>query len=338
MPYKVVLSTTLVVQRSDKPLAKEGSNTVNSVVLRPFRFGVVAAHIQSRTSWVSTVQRAEALGYDTLLVVDHLTTSLGPLVALSVAAEVTKKIRVGSFVFCNDFRHPAVLAKEIATLDVLTEGRFEFGLGAGYLPTDYHQSGIPLESAGVRVHRFEESVKLFKTIFTEETVNFSGNYYTIRGFAGLPKSVQQPHPPLYIGGGGRRVLSFAAREANIVGIAHKNSAKGLDLANTTSEPTAQKVAWIREAAGDRFDQLELSVMIFRAAITNNRRAAARQMGARFDLSEEQTLDSLQLLVGTADQIIEDLQIRRERFGTSYIVINEEQMDAFAPVVERLAGR
>ncbi len=310
---------------------------MSSIALRPFRFGVAAAHIQSRADWVLTVQKAEALGYDTLLVVDHLTTSLGPLVALTVAAEVTERIRIGSFVFCNDFRHPAVLAKEITTLDVLSNGRFEFGLGAGYLPTDYHKSGIPLESAGVRVSRFEEAVQLLKKIFTEDMVNFSGDYYTVRDLVGQPKPVQQ-HLPFYIGGGGKRVLSFASREADIIGIAHKSSAKGLDLTDTTAEPTAQKVAWIREAAGDRFDQLELSVMIFRAAITDRRRNAAQQIGARFGLSEDQTLDSLQLLIGTTDQVIEDLQIRRERFGTSYIVINEEQMEVFAPVVARLAGK
>lgn len=311
---------------------------MSSIVLRPFRFGVVAAHIQSRADWISTVQRAETLGYDTLLVVDHLTTSLGPLVALTVAAEVTERIRIGSFVFCNDFRHPAVLAKEIATLDLLSHGRFELGMGAGYLPTDYVQSGIPLESAGVRVSRFEESVRLLKKVFAEDRVNFNGEYYTVRDLVCQPKPLQYPSIPLYIGGGGKRVLSFAAREANIVGIAHKNSAKGLDLANTTAEPTMQKVRWIQEAAGDRFAQLELSVMIFRAAITDQRCNAAQQIGARFGLSKEQTLDSLQLLIGTVDQVVADLQARRERFGTSYIVINEEQMEMFAPVVARLAGK
>jgi probable F420-dependent oxidoreductase len=311
---------------------------MGSLALRAFRFGVVAAHIQSRADWVSKVRQAEALGYDTLLVVDHLTTSLGPLVALTVAAEVTERMRIGSFVFCNDFRHPAVLAKEIATLDLLSNGRFELGLGAGYLPTDYHKSGIALESAGVRISRFEESVQLLKKLFTEDVVNFSGEYYHVRDLAGQPKPVQQPSLPLYIGGGGKRVLSFAAREANIIGIAHKSSAKGLDLADTTAEPTMQKVRWIQEAAGDRFDQLELSVMIFRAAITDHRDQAARHIGARFGLSKEQTLDSLQLLIGTVDQVVEDLQMRRERFGTSYIVINEEQMEMFAPVVACLAGK
>lgn len=306
---------------------------------RPFRFGVVASHVQSHNDWVCKAREAESIGYDTLLVVDHLTASLGPLVALAVAAEATQKIRIGSFVFCNDFRHPAVLAKEVATLDILSEGRFEFGLGAGYLPTDYIKSGLPLDSAGVRVSRFEEAIHVVKSLFSGETVNFKGDFYSMSGLQGTPKTLQQPHPPMYIGGGGKRVLSFAAREADIVGIAHKNGNKhGLDLANTTEKPTAEKIAWVREAAGNRFPHLELSVMVFAVAFTDNRERAAQRIGANFDISGAQALDSVQLLIGTVDQIVEDLWFRRERFGISYIVIKEEHMEAFAPVVERLSGR
>lgn len=306
---------------------------------RPFRFGVVAAHIQSRTDWVSRVRKAEELGYDTLLVVDHLTAGLGPLVALAVAAEASQKIRLGSFVLCNDFRHPAILAKEIATLDILSEGRFEFGLGAGYLPTDYTKSGLPLDPPGVRVSRFEEATHLIKLLFTEESVNFKGNFYAANDLQGSPKTFQQPHPPIYIGGGGKRVLSFAAREANIVGIAHKNGNKhGLDLSNTTSAPTAEKIAWVREAAGSRFPTLELSTMVFALALTDNRQRAAERIGTNFGLSSSQALDSVQLLIGTIDQVAEDLWTRREQFGISYIVVKEEQMTAFAPVIERLSGK
>lgn len=312
--------------------------TVSTVTQRPFRFGVVAAHIQSRADWVSRAHKVEALGYDTLLVVDHLTTSLGPLVALTVAAEATTRIRIGSFVFCNDFRHPAILAKEVATLDMLSEGRFEFGLGAGYQPTDYHLSGLPMDGAGVRISRFEEAIHLLKKLFLEEAVTFHGDYYTTTELQGLPKPTQKPHPPIYIGGGGRRVLSFAAREADIVGIAHKNGASQMDLANTTAEATDQKVRWIREAAGERFNKLELSVMIFHIVITDMRESAAHQVGQRFGLSTAQTLSSVQLLIGSIDQIVEELWMRRERFGISYIVITEGQIDAFAPVVARLAGK
>jgi len=320
-------------------LSRERKKHVNVQKQQPFRFGVVAAHIQSRTDWVSKARKVEDLGYDTFLVVDHLTASLGPLVALTVAAEATQKMRLGSFVLCNDFRHPAVLAKEIATLDVLSEGRFEFGLGAGYLPTDYIKSGLPLDSAGIRVSRFEESIHLMKQLFTGEAVNFSGNFYTTKDLQGTPQTVQRPHPPMYIGGGGKRVLSFAAREADIIGIAHKNGSKhGLDLSNTTSEPTAEKIAWVRDAAGDRFPHLELSAMVFATAITDNRERTAERIGTNFGISGPQALDSVQLLIGTVDQIVADLWSRRERFGLSYIVIKEEHIDIFAPVVARLSGK
>lgn len=311
---------------------------MDSAKQRPFRFGVVAAHIQSRADWVSKVQKVEDLGYNTLLVVDHMTTSLGPLVSLAVAAEVSKKIRLGTFVLCNDFRHPAFLAKELATLDLLSEGRFEFGLGAGYLPSDYQQSGLVQDRVGIRLDRFEEAIHLYKDLFREETVDFSGSYYTVARAQGLPKPAQKPYPPLYIGGGGKRVLSFAAREADIVGIAHKNSAHGMDLANTTEDATLQKIAWVREAAGERFHQLELSVMVFRVMVTDQRKYAAQQVGSRFNISGDQALASVQLAIGTADQIAEDLWQRRERYGLSYIVITEEHLDMFAPVVARLAGK
>jgi probable F420-dependent oxidoreductase len=309
-----------------------------STTQHPFRFGVVAAQIQSRTDWISKVRKAEDLGYDALLVVDHITTSLGPLVSLAVAAEVTTKIRLGTFVLCNDFRHPAFLAKELATLDLLSEGRFEFGLGAGYLPSDYQQSGLIQDSVGTRLERFEEAIHLYKKLFHEEMVHFQGKYYTVTGAQGLPRPAQRPFPPIYIGGGGKRVLSFAAREANIVGIAHKNSAHGMDLANTTGEPTAQKIAWVREAAGERFNQLELSIMAFRVVVTNQRDQVAQQIGGRFGISPAQALDSMQLLIGTVDQITETLWQRRESYGLSYIVILEESLDAFAPIVARLTGK
>lgn len=311
---------------------------MNATGQRPFRFGAVAAHIQSRVGWVEKVRKVEELGYDTLLVVDHLTTSLGPLVALAVAAEVTTKIRIGSFVLCNDFRHPAILAKELATLDVLSEGRFEFGLGSGYMPSDYQLTGLAFDSPGVRLNRFEESIHLLKALFSGEAVNFCGDYYSIHGLRNQPVSVQRPHPPFYIGGGGKRVLSFAAREADIVGIAHKNSGPRLDLANTTAEPTAQKIAWVREAAGERFAQLELSVMVFHTIVTEQREQVAQQVASRFGLSPMQALDSLQLLIGSVEQIAEELWTRREKYGISYIVVTEEQIDAFAPVVARLAGK
>ena len=318
--------------------SRRKDTNVSTITQRAFRFGVVAAHVQSRADWIAKARKVEELGYDSFLVVDHLTASLGPLVALTVAAEATQKIKLGSYVFCNDFRHPAVLAKEISTFDVLFEGRFELGLGAGYLPTDYHKSGLSFDSAGVRLSRFEESIHILKKLWGEEAVTFRGDYYSITDLQGMPKPLQKPHPPIYIGGGGKRVLSFAAREADIVGIAHKSGPKGLNLEDTTAEATAQKIAWVREAAGERFNDLELSCKLFQVVVTDHRAQAAQKVGSRFGLSETQSLSSVQLLFGTVEQIVEELWTRRENYGFSYIVIPDDHIGAFAPIVSRLAGK
>src|SRR5215472_3131108 len=185
---------------------------------RPFRFGVATGSAHSRAEWVSKARRAEELGYATLVVADHLSTGLAPLSALAVAAEATTWLRIGSLVFNNDFRHPALLAREAATLDLLSDGRFEFGLGAGYLPEDCTQLGLAFDTPGTRISRLEEAIQLILRLWTQESVTFSGTYYTLKEMREKPKPLQRPHPPLYIGGTAKRILSLAARYADIVGI------------------------------------------------------------------------------------------------------------------------
>ncbi|MEO5953821.1 MAG: TIGR03621 family F420-dependent LLM class oxidoreductase, partial [Chloroflexia bacterium] len=185
---------------------------------RLFRFGVVSASTESRKDWVELARKAEDLGYSTFLLPDHFVNPLAAVPALSVAAAATTTLRVGSFVFDNDFRHPAMLAKEAATLDLLSDGRFEIGIGAGWHGPEYEQTGIPFDPPGVRVGRLEEAVAIIKKFFTGEPVTFAGNHYTINGLVGLPTSVQRPHPPIFLAGGGKRVLSLAGREADIVGL------------------------------------------------------------------------------------------------------------------------
>jgi probable F420-dependent oxidoreductase len=187
-------------------------------MLRPFRFGVVSVMALSHTDWIANMQKAEALGYSTWLVPDHMYTGIAPLTALGVAAGVTTTLRIGSLVFCNDFRHPALLAKEAATLDLLSNGRFEFGLGAGYLTADYTQIGLAFESPGTRIARLTEALETMKRLFTEETVNFAGKYYTVTQLQGKPKPVQRPHPPIFLGGSGKRLLSLGAQHADSLGI------------------------------------------------------------------------------------------------------------------------
>jgi probable F420-dependent oxidoreductase len=307
--------------------------------LRPFRFGVIAYDATSKKEWVAKARRIEQLGYSTLLVPDHLGKQLAPVLAILAAAEVTSSLRVGSYVFDNDFRHPVMLAKEAATLDVLTSGRFEFGIGAGYLRSEYEQAGMAYDAASVRVSRLEETIQVVKGLFAEEPLTFSGSYYTVNNLDGFPKPVQRPHPPLLVGGAGKRLLTLAAREASIVSIGTKaqGDGSGLDVTDTTPAATRQKVEWIRQAAGERFNQLELNVIIYAVVVTEDRRQMAQQLAERFKTTDEHVLTIPHCLIGTPDQISEDLQIRREQYGISYIAVFDEHSKAFAPVVARLAG-
>jgi probable F420-dependent oxidoreductase len=313
---------------------------------RAFRFGILTGGAASRKAWIDKARQAETLGYSTLLVDDHLYNTFAPLTALVSAADATTSLRVGSLVFGNDFRHPVVLAKEAATLDVLTEGRFELGLGTGYLQQDYEQSGIELQSPGRRVSRFEEAVQVIKGLFADNSFTYTGNYYTIRNLNGLPKPAQKPHPPLLLGGGSKRMLSIAAREANIVSINIRTTAEGgFDASSITPEATDQKVAWVREAAGTRFHDLELNVLVF-PVVTDQPRQVAEQMLREWKMpTDEASIDGLlaesSSLFGTVDQIVENLQARRQRFGFSYIAVGEyyqaDIMERFAPVIAKLAG-
>lgn len=314
---------------------------------RPFRFGILSSGATSRKTWLYKAQQAEALGYSTLLIDDHLHNPLAPLTPLISAAEATTTLRLGSFVFGNDFRHPAMLAKEAATLDLLTDGRFELGVGTGYLQSDYTQSGMALESPGIRVSRFEEAIQVIKGLFADEPFSYQGKYYAISNLNGLPKPVQKPHPPLLIGGGSKRILSIAAREANIVSINIRTTPDGgNDASSVSAEATDQKIAWVRQAAGERFRELELNIMVPFLAVTDNQRQVAAQILQQFGLPTDEAmidflLTSPAVLIGTVDQIMEALQARRQRYGLSYIVVAEfvmaDAMTQFAPIVAKLTG-
>ena len=292
---------------------------------QPFRFSVVIAAAPSHTAFVTLARRAEELGYSTLLMPDRTITGLAVLPALAVAAEVTTLLRVGSYVFCNDFRHPALLAKEVATLDFLSGGRFELGLGAGVGPFDYQQLGLRFEDAGTRVGRLEEALSIIKRFFTEECVNFTGRHYTITEMRGSPGPVQKPHPPIVIGGAGKRMLSLAARETDSISLMYRLPAQGIDAPNEALE---QQLMWVREAAGERFESLELSQMAYVLAINDS----------RIEREVEGDGPPIPRIVMSAGQAVEHLLEQRERYGFSYIpVYGGAQMENFAPVVARLAG-
>lgn len=283
------------------------------MALHPFRFGVTAPTVLSGPAWVERVRRIEGLGYSIVHVPDHFRDQLAPVPALTAAATATTRLRVGSLVFSNDFRHPVVLAKEAATLDVLSGGRFELGLGSGWLREEYDQAGIAFDAPGRRIERLAEAVAIVKGLLAGERVTLTGRHYAIAGLEGRPHPVQRPHPPILIGGGGQRTLSLAAREASIVGLVPRarRDGGGLDRADFGEAALRQKVDWVRAAAGDRFDSLELHALIQAVVVTAQRVAAAEQLAARFGVARELMLESPYVLVGTVDEICASLRERRE---------------------------
>ena len=296
---------------------------------KPFRFGVVAASARSGDEWASKARRAEALGYATLVVPDNLNYTLAPLPALAVAAAATQRLRVGTYVLANDFRNPVLLAKDIGTLDLLSGGRFEPGLGAGRpdAAAENRMLGIAFDPGAVRVARLAEALAIVKALLAGERVTANGDHYQIADAAVSPRPVQQPRPPILVAGSGRQMLRLAAREADIVALGLPPDAP-LDVA-------AERIAWLREAAGERFGQLELNVNLM-AVGDQVPRFVSSQLGLSAEALARK--GAVSALTGTTDAQCEQLLERRRMLGISYVLVSDELMEALAPVVERLAGR
>ena len=279
---------------------------------KKFRFGVTGRG-GTLAEWCEFARKAEALGYSTLVLPDHFSPQMAPLEALLVAAQVTTRLRIGTLVLDNDFRHPAMLAKEAATVDVLSDGRFELGVGTGSMPVDNEHTGIPLDSPRVRYERFAETVAILKQCFAadQKTVTFEGSYYQLHDLPALPKPVQRPHVPLMMGARGLRMLRLAAREADIIGV--------------MGDGVEEKLTIIREAAGDRFDAIEFNSLHLRVQVDGH-----PQLGPPGGAA-------LPPLIGSREQIIEPLLETRETQLVSYPVVIGTAIDAFAPIVARLAG-
>jgi probable F420-dependent oxidoreductase len=295
----------------------------------------------SARSWVEQARKAEDLGYSALLMPDHFGDQLAPVPALAAVAAATSTLRLGALVFGNDYRHPVVLAKEAATLDVLSEGRFEMSLGAGWMRTDYDQAGMQYDHPAVRVSRFEESVKVIQGLLrTDGPFFFHGDHYEVLGHHLTPRPVQQPGPPLIIGGGGPRVLSFAAQHADIVSI-NVNLREGTGgpetAPNASPARTREKVAWVKEAAGDRFGELELNALIGFVMVTDDASGVADAMAPHFGIDPADALHVPLALLGTLDEMTEELEWRRSEYGISYWSIESEAWETLAPVVSKLAG-
>lgn len=296
---------------------------------RPFRFGVTAAGARSGVEWIEKARRVESLGYTTLVVPDNLQHTLAPFPALAVAATATTTLRVGTYVLVNDYRNPVLLAKEVATLDLLTGGRFELGLGAGRPAADAeaHMMGLAFDDGGVRVARLAEALAVIKPLLAGEQASATGPHYAASDATISPLPVQQPRPPLLVAGSGPRLLALAAQEADIV---------ALGVApDTTEAAMAEKVAALREAAGERFAQLELALSLIAVAGQLSRWLAVRMGAGGAALA---TSDAACVLTGDTEAMYETLQRRRDALGISYLLVGEDLMEAFAPVVARLAGQ
>ena len=312
--------------------------------MKPFRFGVSIWHVASRVELAEKAKKIEGLGYDILNFPDHLTDRVAPMPAMVSAAEATTCLRVGTNVLNNDLRHPVLVAREAAAVDLLTDGRLQLGLGAGSIKSEYDEAGLQFDAGRVRVARLAEAVSIIKRLLQGEEVAIAGRYYQVAGHTIAPLPAQKPHPPILIGGNGPRLLTLAAREADIVGFSgitfRKGGAAPPDLSAWRASAVDERVELVRKAAGEeRFAQLELSALVQRVVVTKDRRAAAKELAARWpQLSADDILQSPYVLVGTAEEMSEDLQVRRDRWGLSYYIVHEPYLDDVAPVVARLAGR
>ena len=306
-----------------------------------FRFGVQVSEGSSFAGWRDQARQVEDLGYSTLYMPDHFVDcQLAPLPAMAMAAAHTTTLRVGALVFDNDYKHPAILAKEMATIDQLSDGRCELGIGAGWMKTDYDALGLPYDSAGVRIARLEEAVQVIKGCWSDGPFSFTGTHYRIRGYDAQPKPKQKPGPPILIGGGGPKVLRLAGREADIVGINPNLRAGAVTkdaAASASRAETIKKIGWIKEGAGKRFGDIELQIRYFLCAITDDAMRLATAVAPGFDSTPEEVLGSGAALIGTIPEMIDQLAARREEWGVTNIVVGGDNFVAFAPVVAALAG-
>ncbi len=309
--------------------------------MRSFRFGVQCSRAGSGAEWIEFVKKAEYLGYDFLSLPDHFDDRWAPMPALAAAAAVTSRIRLGALVFANDYRHPVVLAKELATLDVISGGRAVISLGAGWTLTDYKEAGLEYDPIGVRIDRMLEGIRVIKGLMGDQPFTFEGRHYRVTGLNGTPKPLQRPHPPVLIGGGGKRILSIAAREADVVGInfnlAGGDWTSGIG-ASGTREATLEKARWVKEAAGDRWDQIEIHASAHVVTFLDDPSPVLAGYAAAVGMSPEQAAESPHYLEGPVERMVETLERRRRDFGISFVSVPMSTAEAFAPVVARLAGR
>ncbi|WIM87925.1 TIGR03621 family F420-dependent LLM class oxidoreductase [Candidatus Mycobacterium wuenschmannii] len=317
----------------------------------PFRFAVQATNAAGGREWRDTVREVEDLGYSTLFLADHYLgpgpaqkvarsprQDLAPIAAMAAAAAVTETLRIGCRVFCIDYHVPAVLAKETATLDLLSDGRLELGIGAGWSETEYNAMGLTFDRPGRRMEKLAEAIGLIKAHWAGGQIEYAGRQVQVRGYAGTPRPVQQPHPPIMIGGGGPRMLKFAGREADIVSMSSvpfvARDADGRDPQTVARH----RMEAVRAAAGERFGRLEIEGSPYFTAITDDPEGALAKAAASTGISADVLRDHPNVLVGPLETVVDLLFSRREALGVNYVTVQQSQIRSFAPVVAQLTGR
>lgn len=322
---------------------------------RPFRFAVQSYRAESRIAWIEIARKAEALGYSALHVADHYigagrmlnptkhkVQTLALIPAMTSAAMVTTTLRIGSRMACVSYHLPTILTKEMASIDVLSDGRLEVGLGAGWLTNEYEALGIPVDPIGKRIELLRETAQFMKLAFTStDEIDFQGEQIRSYGYVPAPPVIQKPHPPLMIGGGAPKVLRTAGELADIVSVNYNNSSGVLgqnSLTSSTPEETMQKIDWIREGAGSRFEEIELETAAMFVSVEGRSTTSVEELSESTGMSEPTLRAFPHALVGSVEDICEQLIERRQQYGFSYITVSDSHIGAFAPIVDKLAGK
>ena len=319
---------------------------------KPFRFAVQSFNATSGADWTDQVRKAEDLGYSAFHLADHILgpgpaltkanhpeQNLAAIPAMAYAAAVTKTIKIGCRVFCIDYHLPVVLIKSAMTIDKLSNGRLEFGLGAGWITEEYAALGIHKDEPKVRIDRLADVIEAVKAFRGDGMADLTNNTVQWKDFSGVPKPISKP--PIMVGGGSPRVLRLGGREADIVSLNFNNRMGliGPDGVNmSTEDETRKKVNWIKEGAGSRFNDLEIEIGAYFTFVMDDPSPVLGMFANNFQLSEAEMRKHPHALFGSVDTICEELQRRREMFGISYVTVNKDTAESFAPVVARLAGK
>jgi probable F420-dependent oxidoreductase len=314
------------------------------------RFAVQATNAAGAREWRDTARKVQDLGYSTLFLADHYLgpgpaqraartprQDLAPIAAMATAAAVTETLRIGCRVFCVDYHVPAVLAKEAATLDLLSDGRLELGIGAGWSGVEYTAMGLEFDRPGRRISKLEQVIELIKAHFDGSELAIGGEFVNVHGYAGRPRPVQRPHPPIIIGGGGRRVLGLAAREADIVSISNVPFVESNDAGLSPHEEARRRIGYVQAAAPERFDTLEVESSPYFTEITDDQDSALAALASKTQIPTEVLRDHPNVLIGSPATVADVLLSRRDELGVNYVTVQQPQAEAFAPVVSRLRG-